>query len=99
MPKAKIEIKGFLSFFILHELSKKPFSGDELARSIGMRKGEVLTPGTIYPTLKRLRKQKLVTWKKDGRKKHYSLTALGKKELKSCYVQIKTYFKGMKGYF
>ena len=45
-----IELKGFLSFFILHELDQGPMSGDELAHEIGSRKGAKLTPGTIYPT-------------------------------------------------
>ncbi|HGJ65638.1 TPA: PadR family transcriptional regulator [bacterium] len=62
-----VELKGFLSFFILHELSRKDHSGDELARLIGERKGTNLTPGTIYPALKRLRRQKLIHYKKNGR--------------------------------
>jgi DNA-binding PadR family transcriptional regulator len=55
-----IEFKGFLSFLILHELSKKELCGDELAELIGQRKKDKLTPGTIYPTLKKLRKLKLL---------------------------------------
>lgn len=91
-----LDFRGFLGFFILHELSKKPLSGDGLAAAIGSRKGAVLTPGTIYPALKRLRLQKLIQYKRDGRKKVYVLTDLGIKELKASYLSIKTLFSGIK---
>ncbi len=91
-----VELKGFLSFFILHELGKKDHSGDELARLIGERKGADLTPGTIYPALKRLRRQKLIQYKKNGRKKVYSLTPNGSKELKSLYSLFEGMFFGLK---
>jgi len=91
-----IELRGFLSFFILHELNDKPSSGDELARVIGGRKNIVLTPGTIYPALKRLRRQKLVLYRKKGRKKVYFLTDLGKRELKALYFVFSELFSGLK---
>jgi len=98
-PKAPkhIELKGFLSFFILHELDQKQQSGDELARTIGNRKGTTLTPGTIYPALKRLRKQKLIKYVRSGRKKNYYLTFEGKNELKALYFVLGDLFSGVKG--
>jgi DNA-binding PadR family transcriptional regulator len=89
-----MELKGFLGFFILHELSKKPLSGDELACLIGQRKGSerILTAGTIYPALKRLRKQKLVFFRRKGRKKNYMLTDAGSAELKNLYALFNEYF-------
>jgi DNA-binding PadR family transcriptional regulator len=91
-----IELKGFLSFFILHELSRHELSGDELAECVGSRKGAVLTPGTIYPALKRLRKQKLIRYTREGRKKMYILTSLGEKELKAIYDAFGSMFSGLK---
>jgi DNA-binding PadR family transcriptional regulator len=91
----KTEFKGFLSFLILHELDQKPLSGEDLAKKIGKRKGSQLTPGTIYPTLKRLRKLHLVKYKRFGRRKVYELTPDGKKELKSTYRIVGTYFQGL----
>ena len=91
-----VELRGFLSFFILHELDDKPSSGDELARVVGSRKNTVLTPGTIYPALKRLRRQKLVLYRRKGRKKIYSLTDQGKRELKALYVVFNEFFTGLK---
>jgi DNA-binding PadR family transcriptional regulator len=92
-----VELKGFLSFFILHELSSKDHSGDELAMRIGNRRGANLTPGTIYPALKRLRRQKLIQYKRNGRKKVYSLTVNGSRELKALYVLFEDMFFGLKG--
>jgi DNA-binding PadR family transcriptional regulator len=91
-----IELKGFLSFFILHELSSESMSGDELAQIIGERRGTVLTPGTIYPALKRLKKQKLIVYRRDGRKKLYTLTDLGEHELKALYSMFGDFFSGLK---
>jgi DNA-binding PadR family transcriptional regulator len=95
MPK-HIELHGFLSFFILHELNDESYSGDELARIVGGRKNTTLTPGTIYPALKRLRRQKLVQYRRNGRKKVYYLTDQGKKELKALYSVFSEFFTGLK---
>lgn len=77
-----LEVQGFLRFQILHELRRQKLCGDELAEIIGKNKGSKLTPGTIYPALKYLRKKKLVKHKKRGRKKIYSITNEGKEEYK-----------------
>ena len=89
LPK-HIDLRGLLSFQILHELHKKPRFGDELAEIIGKRKGAKLTPGTIYPALKRLREQKLVSAKRMGRKVFYELGPKGKREyaLSRRYVRV-----------
>ena len=92
----QLELKGFLSFLILHELNLKNLCGDELSSKIGERKKSSLTPGTIYPALKRLRKKKLIAYKRKGRKKMYSLTELGEKELDKLYALFSTYFYGLK---
>ena len=91
-----IKLKGFLSFFILHELDDNTASGDELARIVGGRNRTILTPGTIYPALKRLRRQKLVQYRRKGRKKVYCLTDQGKKELKAVYSVLSNFLSGLK---
>jgi DNA-binding PadR family transcriptional regulator len=90
------EMKGFLSFLILHELGQKRLCGEDLAKKIGKRKGTILTPGTIYPALKKLRNKRLVKFKRFGRKKVYELTPNGKKELRSLYKLFARYFLGLK---
>ncbi len=96
VAKLHIEFRGFLSFLILHELGKEPLYGEQLAERIGARKGEKLTPGTIYPALKRLRRFKLVSYARDGRKKVYSLTPEGKKEVAALYRLFGRYFAGLR---
>jgi len=84
-----IDLKGFLSFQIVHELRRKRLCGDDLAEIIGRKKSSKLTPGTIYPALKNLRHNKLVAFKQEGRKKLYTLTPKGKRE----YTEAKKLFK------
>ncbi len=95
MPEL-IEFKGFLSFLILHEISYRPLNGESLAKKIGCRRGAKLTPGTIYPALKKLREKELVSYVKIGREKIYELTPKGKKELKKQYALFSRYFFGLK---
>lgn len=98
MQKPLLELKGFLSFLILHELGKKILCGEDLAKKIGRRKGsDPLTPGTIYPALKELRAAKLIEFTQFGRRKVYSLTPEGEKELEKLYVLFSQYFYGLKG--
>ena len=89
-----LKLKGFLVFRMLHELQKKRQCGDELAMAIGAKFGTKLTPGTIYPALKFLRKRRLVSYKKFGRKKTYSLTEEGKAELKLLKKSFRKAFAG-----
>ena len=93
-----LEFKGFLSFLILHELSKKQLCGQELAEKIGKRKGSKLTPGAIYPTLKKLRRMKLISYRRKGRHKYYRLTDLGQQVLSDLYKKFSRYFYGFKQY-
>lgn len=95
-PKAgHLAFKGLLSFLILHELAAERLYGEQLAERVGGRKDGVLTPGTIYPALKNLRKQKLVVFSRDGRKKVYALTPAGKTELARLYKLFGKYFAGL----
>ncbi|MBU0471779.1 MAG: helix-turn-helix transcriptional regulator [Nanoarchaeota archaeon] len=91
-----MELKGFLSFLILHEVGQKRLCGEDLAKKIGRRKGAMLTPGTIYPALKVLRKKKLVKYRRFGRKKVYQLTPEGEKEMELLYKLFSNYFYGLK---
>lgn len=91
-----LELKGFLSFLVLHEVGRKRLCGEDLAKKIGRRKGAMLTPGTIYPALKKLRQKKLVKFRRFGRKKVYQLTPDGEKELEWLYKLFSNYFYGLK---
>jgi len=83
-------MKGFLSYLILWNLSKKGMNGSELAEELKKRKGSKPSPGTIYPALKELKEKGLIIADKN---KVYSLTKKGEKELKSaCAIFCKTFY-------
>lgn len=82
-----------LQFLILWELQTKQ-TGTMLAQAIGARRGEqILTPGTIYPTLKELHKKRLIKYRSKGREKHYVLSKKGEDELAKQHKQYKRAFK------
>ena len=75
-------IRGNLKILVLKALAKKPLSGYALMKYIEDKIGTKPSPGSMYPLLDELTKQKFVTCKEDGRKKIYSLTKEGKEHLK-----------------
>ena len=86
IPKC-CDMRGYLSFLLLWLVSKKSLSGNQLAEEVGIRKGSKPSPGTIYPALKVLHKNKLIEYEQKGKEKIYSITKEGRVELK-CAVHI-----------
>lgn len=80
--KYECDMRGMLSFMILHMLSTKPMHGEEIADEIGQKRGSKPKAGTIYPALKDLSKKGLITGEKSGKIIVYSLTADGHKTVK-----------------
>lgn len=78
--------KGLLPIYVLYILSIGPTNGNDISTKIGERTKGLWSPSTggIYPLLKKLEKEGLVTGEWDNPKKKtqklYSLTDLGKKE-------------------
>lgn len=72
------EMKGYLTYLILWILSKRTMNGAEIGRELEKRRGTKPSPGTIYPALKELRKNGLITVDEN---KNYSLTPAGQGEL------------------
>ncbi|VVB83269.1 Transcriptional regulator PadR-like family protein [uncultured archaeon] len=84
------DMKGFLSYLILWNLSKKSMTGAELSKELEKRKGSKPSPGTIYPTLKELKENGFIASDKN---KAYSLTKKGKIELKkACNIFCKIFY-------
>ncbi|MBW2973898.1 PadR family transcriptional regulator [Candidatus Woesearchaeota archaeon] len=88
-------IRGNLKILVLKALQKKPLSGYALMKYIEDKIGTKPSPGSIYPLLDELAKEKLVTCKKEGRKKNYSLTKEGKARMKSLAAQKDIMLKKM----
>ncbi|MCW4050589.1 MAG: PadR family transcriptional regulator [Candidatus Bathyarchaeota archaeon] len=72
------DMRGFLSFTILWQLMKKDMYGQELAKALEKMRGTKPNPGTLYPALKELEKNGMVTTREEGRKKIYTLTEKGR---------------------
>lgn len=84
------DMRGMLSFLILHLLSKKKMYGSEIAREIAKRKADKPNPGTLYPTLKDLEKKGLVESSKEGNTRYYKLTPAGRtglQQAKQFFIQ------------
>ncbi|MBI4895877.1 MAG: PadR family transcriptional regulator [Candidatus Aenigmarchaeota archaeon] len=79
--KSLCDMRGMLSFYILHLLSKKPMHGEEIAIEIEKKRNKKPKAGTIYPALKDLNNKGLIKGKKTGKIVTYSLTNEGKKAL------------------
>lgn len=89
-PPKCCDMRGLLSFLILHLLSKKKMYGMEIAQEIARRKADKPNPGTLYPTLKSLEERGLVESSKEGNTKYYKLTPQGRQGLekaKEFFVQ------------
>ena len=84
------DMRGFLSFLIMHLLSKKSMYGSEIAEEIAKRKAERPNPGTLYPTLRYMEEKGLVESTKKGNIRQYRLTQAGREGLakaKDFFIQ------------
>lgn len=74
--------EGYLKIGVLKILSQKERSGYDLMKQIEMHIGKKPSSGSMYPLLKDLQKQQLITAHDRDRSTVYSLTAKGKNHLK-----------------
>ena len=86
--------KGLLELCILNLLARGELYGYDLVKELAKVKGLVITEGTIYPLLSRLKKAgllktRLVESSSGPVRKYYSLTREGKENR----VQLNTYWQ------
>jgi PadR family transcriptional regulator PadR len=79
--------KGLLELAILNALKSGPLYGYEIVRRLGAVDGLVITEGTVYPILSRLRNEgHMETYIEESpegpARKYYRLTVNGREELK-----------------
>ena len=83
---------GFIKIHILYHASKEPIFGVEIAEELA-RHGYRLSPGTLYPTLHRLKKEgylESVSKVINGRvRRYYQATAEGKLVLEQSKKKIR----------
>jgi PadR family transcriptional regulator, regulatory protein PadR len=75
------DMKGFLSYLVLWLLRDEKMTGSQIAKELEKRRGSKPSPGTIYPVLKELKADELISCDED---KEYSLTQKGEEELKGA---------------
>ena len=95
-------LKGVAPVVVLEMLSRGPMYGYELSQTIEKRSAEVLTlgQGTLYPLLYNLEAKKLIKGKWEttdsGRKRrYYSLTDKGRRQLARQKAELIELTKGL----
>jgi len=68
-----------LKYVVIQLLQEKPYSGYGLMKAIYENSGWKPSPGSMYPVLDGLTKEKLIIAKSEGKKKIYTLSNDGKK--------------------
>lgn len=74
-------MKGYLKFFVLKQLLKKPSTGYSIAKELQTNYGLKPSPGSLYPLLAQLKSQGLISIKekeKTKSKKVYVITSKGR---------------------
>jgi transcriptional regulator len=81
-------MKGSIDILLLSLIEKEDLYGYEIAKRLKEKSNDLYSigEGTLYPALQRLEKQNLIKayWgdsESGGRRKYYSITEQGKKEL------------------
>jgi PadR family transcriptional regulator len=78
---AVVDLRGLLSFWLLWELRHGPLNGAQLADRLAWRRGQAVSPGTLYPALSELVGARLLTKRRAGREAAFELTARGRSDL------------------
>jgi len=92
VPTLCCDMRGLLSFLILHLLSERPMHGAQLADELAKRRGIRPSPGTIYPALKSLKEAGLIHEIREGKTIIYSLTPRGKSGFSTARVYFRRVF-------
>ena len=88
-----IDLRGLLGFWLLWELRLGPLLGAQIAERMEWRRGEPLSPGTLYPALAALERDGLAEKSKAGRDTSYRLTAKGRTELDCAGMYVRAVFR------
>ena len=89
-------MRGQLKTLILNSLLDKPLSGSDISKKINQTYNWKPSPGSIYPQLELIEKEKLATTNLEKNKKLYKITTKGKQELKKLQKNKDTLINYMK---
>ena len=76
-----------LKLAVLKLLDDQPRSGYDLMKALQEQIGRKPSQGSVYPLLEQLKSQMDITCKQAGRRKVYTITARGKKQLQAIMQQ------------
>jgi DNA-binding PadR family transcriptional regulator len=87
---ARVFTRGRMRLYLLKLLGEQPAHGYDILQRIEERLvgTYVPSPGTVYPRLRQLEADGLVTHTEQGGRKVYALTTTGKRELKSRRAEV-----------
>lgn len=88
--------KGHLKITVLNVLVRGPQNGYSLMKELEEILGRRPSPGSIYPILKDLSDQKLVTAKEEGKKKNYTITQKGNSAARDISKKKKEFIEQIK---
>lgn len=74
-------VKAFLDVIVLAMLNGEPVHGYRIIADLHKTFGVLLSPGTLYPLLYRLEREKLIKVKEMKRRKLYKLTPHGRRKV------------------
>jgi DNA-binding PadR family transcriptional regulator len=78
-----------LGFWLLWELRLGPLLGAQLADRLAWRRGQEVSPGTLYPALAQLARQGLVRKQRQGRDTRYTLTPAGRRDMQCARLVLR----------
>jgi len=78
---------GHLKQIVMMALTRESITGYQLMSHIKNKTGWKPSPGSIYPLLENLAKEKLITFKSEGKRKIYSITKKGRQLFSEIIVQ------------
>lgn len=86
-------MRGLLAFWLLWELRLGPLNGQQLGERLAWRRGDAISPGTLYPALAALEEAGSVSKARDGRESVYRLTAPGARDLACAQAYLRLMFR------
>jgi len=82
-------VKSFLDILILIELKKQnQLSGYDLTTFLNGQFGKVISPGTVYATLKSMRNDELIEGNLQDKKTVYTLTTKGQETVSTMMIDF-----------
>jgi DNA-binding PadR family transcriptional regulator len=91
-------VKTFLDIIIIAMLNSKPAYGYKIIGVLHKEFEVLLSPGSLYPLLRKLEDKKLIESSFNGGKLVYTITPKGKKQLQNAFLAYKDAIQRMESF-